>query len=470
MRLRIMGHYALSFFLACLFIVIVNFLYMRSYVYQESDLYHYDESDWISETTKGITMGSDSEITVSQALIEQLERSNIGLQIIDDTLREVYRANPPDGITVTYTPSSLVALYEHKAFTTFVESFQLEGKELTLLLFMDPDLVKRTLYTYDVAQVGAAYNPLWLLGMNLSLLLIISYMYTYSISQPINRMVEHIQALKEGRYEVKAPGKGIYATVEKTLNALGLQLKRAELESAEAETTREEWIMNLSHDIKTPLTSIMGYGELIGDTDYPLSDEERRHYREVIIDKGAYIETLLSDLNLATRLKHHQMPLKRQTVNLIEEIRRTLIDTLNNPKVIDTGHTVEYTYASDQVACDVDRRLFKRVMQNLIQNAFEHNDDPVKVTVHVTTDEVYGVRIVIEDDGKGVKAQELSKIFTRYYRGTHTRHKSEGTGLGLAIAKDIVEAHGGTISAENSPLGGLKIELYLRRSNHEALS
>lgn len=470
MRFRIMGHYALSFFLACLFIVIVNVLYMRSYVYQESDLYDYDESDLLSKITREITLGSDSELMVSPALIEQLERSNIGLQIIDDTLREVYRANPPAGIAATYTPSSLVALYEQKAFTTFVESFQLEDEAMTLLLFMDPEHVKRTLYTYDVAQVGAAYNPLWLLGMNLSLLLIISYMYSYSVSQPINRMVEHISALKEGRYEDEAPGKGIYATVERTLNALGLQLKRAALESAEAEATREEWIMNLSHDIKTPLTSIMGYGEIIGDTEYPITEDERRHYRDVILDKGTYIETLLSDLNLATRLKHHQVPLKLESINLVEVLKSILIDTLNNPKVVESGHTVAYTHALEEAWCDLDHRLFKRVIQNLLQNAFEHNEVPVTVNVHVTAEAMDCVSIVIEDDGKGVDAHELTKIFTRYYRGTHTRHKSEGTGLGLAIAKDIVEAHGGTISAENSPLGGLKIELYLRRSNHEALS
>ncbi len=462
MRFRIMMHYVLSFFLACFFIVVINIFYMRSYVYKEGELYHFDPEPMMTRIGLGITSSDGSSIQITPALKSYLEIESIGVQIVDETLKDIIRFNVPVELPESYTPSELVALYEREDVTTFVETISYGDRNFTVLAYLNPEIISRTLYTYDVAHVGAAYNILWLVGMNAILLMIISYMYTYSITRPIHRVIQRIVSISKGTYDSHDPGKGIYAPVEKAMNHLGEQLRDSQLEREQADATREEWISNLSHDIKTPLTSIMGYGELLGEIDYPLSDSERLHYKEVILSKGAYIEKLLADLNLSIRLKHHQMTLDYQVVNLVDLVKTILIDVLNSPQIVLSEHSMEFTHSHDEIPVEMDFHLFKRAFLNLVHNSFIHNSGAVLVKVNLNASDSEWVTIDIEDNGVGVQEKDLERIFSRYYRGTHTRTTSEGSGLGMAIAKDIIEAHHGMINAEKSTLGGLKITIKLR--------
>lgn len=471
MRLRIMAHYAGSFFIACLVIVIINFFYMRSYVYQEANLYHFTPEETMDLVTQNISLKEEHTFDISPTLAAHLDNEAIGLQLINNQFEEVFRYNDPVGAMHAYSPNTLISLYENNAVTTFVETVLLNDTLYTVLLFYSPEQVKRTLYTSDVKEVSAAYNIYWLLGMNLFVLLMISYIYTYSISRPIHRITHRIVELSKGDYRIHEAGNGIYAVVEKAMNQLGLQLKASKKAHEEAESQREEWISNLSHDIKTPLTSMMGYGELLGDACEELTADARAHYKQVIVEKGAYIETLLDDLNLTTRLKHSNTLLRCERVDLIKEIKRNLIDVLNSPQFVNQEHTVAFTHTDDFVLVELDRQLFKRALLNLVYNSFLHNEAPVSVNVHVDSRDAQWVSIDIDDNGIGVSDQERDQIFTRYYRGTHTQAKSEGSGLGMAIAKDIVNAHKGRIRAEKSPRGGLKITIDLRRiQSNETLS
>ncbi|MGM0523134.1 MAG: sensor histidine kinase [Bacillota bacterium] len=471
MRVRIMMHYAGSFFIACLFIVIINIFYMRSYVYKEADLYHFTPSTTLTQIDQGILHEEGHTFSLTPELAEYLDQTTVGLQLLSPQFKEVLRYNVPINTATVYSPNTIIELYENDAVTTFVETISIGETSYTALLFYHPDQVKRTLYTSDTKKVSAAYNMYWLLGMNVMVLLMISYIYTYSISRPIHRITNRIVLLSEGDYQTKEPGRGIYAVVEKAMNQLSIQLAASRKASEEADAMREEWISNLSHDIKTPLTSMIGYGELLGEACDDMSEEERQHYKEVIVKKGTYIETLLADLNLTTRLKHSDHFLQCETVNLIQEIKSDLIDVLNSPHLLNPDHTVAFTHTHDIVSVKLDKPLFKRALLNLIYNSFVHNEAPVSVNVHVDNRNEHWVTIHIDDNGVGVSDQELDHIFTRYYRGTHTQVKSEGSGLGMAIAKDIVEAHEGRIKAEKSPLGGLKITIHLRRiPSNETLS
>lgn len=463
MRVKLMLHYAGSFFIACLLIVVINVFYMRSYVYKEGELYNFNPAPLISEISNGIDNNPNGQLEINQALQASLIKRGIGVQLLDENLMEVLRFNGPVTLEKAYNPVSLVKLYENEDQTAFFETTEIEGKTYTVVMLLDSGVVKRNQYTYDVKQVGTAYNLYWLIGMNLLLLLMLSYIYTHSISRPIYRMIEGILNLSKGIYQNRMPEKGLYVPVDEALNQLANQLELSRLERAMADATREEWISNLSHDIKTPLTSIMGYGELIGDLDYPLTQEERVHYAQILKDKGTYIKTLLADLNLATRLRHQPKTLKFESVNLITEIKESLIDVLDKSHANYSKHTVAFTYTNEVVVTTVDRHLFKRVLLNLVQNSFSHNHEPVTVNVHVDDGDPQWVHLIVEDDGVGVKEEELSRIFTRYYRGTSTLVQSEGSGLGLAIVSEIVQAHGGQITAQKSPRGGLQIQSTWRK-------
>ncbi|MBU0955795.1 MAG: hypothetical protein KKI09_10235 [Spirochaetes bacterium] len=476
MRLKIMLHYALSFFFTCLFIVIVNILYMRSSVYQDNQLYRYDPQPQLDAITSALDADPGSGIRLAAEYTEYLQKQGGGMQLLDSAMTEVLRAGKlPASVSASYSASRLLELYGAADATTFAGPATINGNDYTILLFLDPSRVRRTLYTFNVAQVSAAYNLLWLVGMNVLLLLLVSFMYTYSISRPVQRITGRILALARGRYEGGDPAKGIYAAVEEAMNQLASQLDASRQERELADAAREEWIANLSHDIKTPLTSMMGYAELLGDSDHSLPPDEQARYRDLILDKGRYIKTLLADLNLATRLKHRQIPLKLEPVNVVEVIKKELIDILNSSAadgsaVVSSRHSIAFTHNRDYAGLQLDRRLFGRALANLVHNAFVHNSEPVALLVHLEAAEDRQIQISIDDNGKGLAPEELPRIFSRYYRGTNTANSSEGSGLGMAIAKDIIEAHGGHISAQLSPRGGLAIHILLRRPDHETVS
>lgn len=459
MRFKLMLHYAGSFFVCCLLIVIINVFYMRSYVDREGDLYKFDSAPLLVEIGAGIFADQNGALGISSELAKSLTDRHIGVQVLDENLAEVLRIGEQEMLEKLYDPVSLIALYESKTTTAFFEAKVYDSKPYTLVMLLDPAAIKRHQYTYDVVQVGSAYNLYWLIGMNLLLLLMLSYVYTHSISRPIYRMIEGILNLSKGIYQNRMPEKGLYVPVDEAMNQLADQLEIAHQERVMADTTREEWISNLSHDIKTPLTSIMGYGELIGDLDYPLTQEERAHYAQVIKDKGTYIKTLLADLNLATRLKHHHQYLKLEPVNMIAEIKMGLIDVLDKSHASYSKHIVAFTYTDDMVMVMLEAHLFKRMLLNLVHNAFVHNDEAITVNVHVDESDAEWVHLTIDDDGVGVKDEDLVRIFNRYYRGTHTQAEDGGSGLGLAIASEIVQAHGGTIKAQKSSRGGLCISI-----------
>lgn len=464
MKVKFTLIFAGSFFAACLFIVSVNVLYMKSSVYADKKLYHYDPSAVVDKIKKEYWL---PEGALSKAGEDFLRGEKMGLQLLDGSFREIYSFRVPIEAQKNYTPSSLVNLYEAEGQIVFVKGLEAQNASYTLILFLNPKDFKRILYTYDVQQVGEAYNLHGLIGMNLVVLLMVSIMYTQGMTRPLQKILSRIMALSRGVYSQIAPESGIYKPVEEALNDLSHELETAKQERLALDQSKEEWILNVSHDIKTPLTSMMGYGELLGDGAYDLSPKEREGFKEIILAKGTYIEKLLEDLNFSMRLKQEILPMAIKSVNLVALIKEDLIDIANVANEDFEKHTLEFTYSKDFLEAQVDRHLLKRVLSNLLYNAYKHNEEAVCVRVHLEEKDATWLELTVEDSGIGVPEESLSKLFSRYYRGTHTKAKSEGSGLGMAIVKDIINAHGGRIKASIGTLGGLKITIDLRRTIDE---
>nr|WP_264760844.1 HAMP domain-containing sensor histidine kinase [Aneurinibacillus migulanus] len=227
---------------------------------------------------------------------------------------------------------------------------------------------------------------------------------------------------------------------------------------------RDEWVTNLSHDIKTPLASIQGYGEVLADPEYDITVDERRKYAEIIVDKTRYMESLLDDLRLTYQLKNHLLPLNKKEGNIVETLREIIIDLLNDPQY--ESHKVEFLPKCEQVFLVFDHGFLTRAFTNLIYNAVIHNSQDTRVQIQVTERET-AVEIIVEDNGRGIEKEEVEKLFTRYYRGTNTNERHQGSGLGMAIAKQIIEAHQGTIEVKSQVGEGTRICILFPRKAKE---
>ncbi|EJL45393.1 histidine kinase [Brevibacillus sp. CF112] len=214
---------------------------------------------------------------------------------------------------------------------------------------------------------------------------------------------------------------------------------------------------NLSRYVVFYDNQVILHSEMLRDPDYHFTLDEIREYAAIIEKKSVYIKEVIEDLNLTTRLRNKELSLQRKTVNMVTLLRSIVIDILNDPKYANCH--IEFAFSEEYIPVEADEILMWRAINNLIYNALVHNDDGVKITVSVEKKE--RVRITIADDGKGIKKEELNRIFDRYYRGTNTGDAHKGSGLGMAIAHDIIKAHQGEIVINSEEGRGTVVKITL---------
>ena len=233
--------------------------------------------------------------------------------------------------------------------------------------------------------------------------------------------------------------------VEKKLNHFKTEAIKNERLARENEQKKDELIVYLAHDIKTPLTSMIGYLSLLSEIkDMP--QEQRNRYIDIALDKSYRLEYLINELFDVARFNSEKIVLEKEEINLnlmLEQIADDFYPTLKemNKKINFTSDEKTILYA------DPDK--LSRVFNNLIKNAVNYSKENTDIDISILNKENQAT-VKITNKGKQIPKEKLDKIFEKFYRLDSSRtSKTGGSGLGLAIAKEIVELHGGRIYAES---------------------
>lgn len=233
--------------------------------------------------------------------------------------------------------------------------------------------------------------------------------------------------------------------VEKKLNHFKTEAIKNERLARENEQKKDELIVYLAHDIKTPLTSMIGYLSLLSEIkDMP--QEQRNRYIDIALDKSYRLEDLINELFDVARFNSEKIVLEKEEINLnlmLEQIADDFYPTLKemNKKINFTSDEKTILYA------DPDK--LSRVFNNLIKNAVNYSKENTDIDISILNKENQAT-VKITNKGKQIPKEKLDKIFEKFYRLDSSRtNKTGGSGLGLAIAKEIVELHGGRIYAES---------------------
>lgn len=233
--------------------------------------------------------------------------------------------------------------------------------------------------------------------------------------------------------------------VEKKLNHFKTEAIKTERLARENEQKKDELIVYLAHDIKTPLTSMIGYLSLLSEIkDMP--QEQRNRYIDIALDKSYRLEDLINELFDVARFNSEKIVLEKEEINLnlmLEQIADDFYPTLKemNKKINFTSDEKTILYA------DPDK--LSRVFNNLIKNAVNYSKENTDIDISILNKENQAT-VKITNKGKQIPKEKLDKIFEKFYRLDSSRtSKTGGSGLGLAIAKEIVELHGGRIYAES---------------------
>ncbi|AWD65297.1 MULTISPECIES: sensor histidine kinase [Priestia] len=256
----------------------------------------------------------------------------------------------------------------------------------------------------------------------------------------------------------------LYSEVITAFYEMAEQLSLAEKERKQLETTREEWMTGISHDLRTPLSTIQGYGHMLESGYYNWNEEELKEIGQTLRDKSEYMVGLVEDFSLAFKLKNNVVALETKKVDVHQLLQHIVLKFVNDRTI----KNVQFSYVPVhlQPFIQADPRWFERMVDNLIFNAIKHNPENTTITI-LTVLKSDHVLITIQDDGIGMDEETQKNLFDRYYRGTNTTEKTEGAGLGMSIAKAICELHKGHIEVKSTPNQGTSITLHIPLSTNQ---
>ena len=268
----------------------------------------------------------------------------------------------------------------------------------------------------------------------------------------IDRIAETMEAIADGdlNASVEVEGDDEFADMAESLNSLAADLKDLMDRERESERTKNELITNVAHDLRTPLTSIIGYLELLSvKTDLP--EAVRKNYIEIAYSKSRRLQQLINELFGFTKLTYGKIAMRVSRIDIVKLLSQLLTEFYPNFREADLSYEFESNVPALMI--NADPNLLARLFDNLINNAIKYGAEGKRVLVRLDSDE-HRVTVRVINYGRVIPAAELPLIFEKFYRVEQSRSsKTGGTGLGLAIAKSICEMHDGTISV-TSDLNG----------------
>ena len=257
-------------------------------------------------------------------------------------------------------------------------------------------------------------------------------------------------------------GKPVDLSVQGELSEIADSVNQASQVLSRQNQARANWISGVSHDIRTPLSMIMGYAQRIAG-DHGASGNIQQE-AEIIRAQSAKIKDLVQDLNLVSQLEYEMQPLHKEPVRLSKLLRSYAADLLNAG--IGGKHSVEVEISSEAetAVIDCDARLISRAIGNLVQNSINHN--PQGCNISLSLDCISeNVSITVADNGVGLSAEKLRELEEKpHYMESTDERLDLRHGLGLLLVMQIVKAHGGTMEIESAPQNGYKTVLTFQKA------
>lgn len=300
-------------------------------------------------------------------------------------------------------------------------------KECNVYFFLE-EVIKpfATDFTLTNIMMGIALFISFILATVMSLFI------SYRISRPLQKISQQAKILASGNYDFIFDESGYLEIIE-----LGKALNEMRNELAKTSRLQRQLISNISHDLRTPLTLIRSYAEMVRDLSYA-NDEKRTAHLNVIIDETDRLTNLVNDILTLSKLESGIKEMEVTSFSLSDLI----IQIINRFEILTQKDSYEFiTSIIDNVIINADRKKIEVAIYNLIANACNYTGDDKKVYINLSIDD--GILVEIKDTGMGISNEDINNIWNRYYRSSDSHKRAQiGTGLGLSIVKEIFDAHG----------------------------
>ena len=292
-----------------------------------------------------------------------------------------------------------------------------------------------------------------LIGAVIALLL--GIFLSRTLTRPIRELTRATHAVSEGDLSQQVPVRS-----NDELGELAKAFNKMSSELSRSVNTRKQMTADIAHELRTPLSLILGHAEAVHDGVLPPSRENF----EIIREEAERLEHLVNDLRILSLADAGELSINPQTVEperLLQEVAAIYQYQTQRKNI-----TLDLDITSPLSNIEVDPGRMTQVLTNILDNALRHTPEGGRILLSAkdTNDQV---ELAIEDSGPGLKAEDIDRIFDRFYRTDSSRQREDGgSGLGLAIARSIVQAHGGQLSAESEEGKGLKVIVRLPQKSH----
>lgn len=348
-----------------------------------------------------------------------------------------------------YTEKEIIYMRGYYNNGLFIEKYQYinnDGIKRTAIiksreLYTNSFFKKMNILTkIDFVVFGIAY---------IILVVIFVFVLRSKFYEPLEKLNKAMELLTEGKRKkpVDYSGPREFVDICDRFNIMVSKLEDSENQRKKLMNDKERMMADISHDLKTPITSIQGYAKALSDG--IIVDEDKDKYIKIIYEKSKKLTELINIFHEYSKLEHPDFNLIFEKVDLSEYLRAYI--ALKYEDIVESGFNIEVDIPEEEMEIKIDKVQLQRVFDNILGNSIKHNEKGTNIYVSLKEkNDIY--EIIIADDGKGISKDIANNIFEAFTVGDESRNSKQGSGLGLAIAKTIVDLHGGTIELQPESL------------------
>ncbi len=443
---KYISKYLLTFFVFALALLLVNIL---AFVLTFSGIVS-KEYGSASPANMLETVAADLAASgISEERSQELERNHIWAMLLNADGKCDWTLFLPEEIPTQYTIQD-VAVFS-KGYLQDYPVFVRDMDNGLLVLGYPKDSFMKLTGNYFPMQAVRIF-PLFVTGI-LAMDILLLFLTYYFSKRKIFKSTEPIMSSIKGL----SAGKPVALSIKGDLSEIANSVNQASQVLSRQNQARANWISGVSHDIRTPLSMIMGYAERIACDNTASGNIQQE--AEIIRAQSAKIKDLVQDLNLVSQLEYEMQPLHKEPVRLSKLLRSYTADLLNTGIPKKYSLEVEILKDTETAVIECDARLISRAINNLVQNSINHNPQGCTISLRLDCSDS-AVSLTVADDGVGLSPEKLRELEEKpHYMESNDERLDLRHGLGLLLVRQIVEAHNGNLQIANILPHGCKITL-----------
>lgn len=392
--------------------------------------------------------------------VKDIELLDGWIEILDTNKNVVYRKGSPKEFISYYSEKEFHDILnsfsdDYKYFTTSTYFIGEDGEEYICLVKIPEEKINIQIgFNNAPYEINKVFFKVIIMALLLFLVLFIINVSLYSrwmtnkITKPLNRIIQGLEKMSIKKYDTRLDfeAESEFADIRDAFNYMVSELQRIETEKNEIEEKKKNMLVDISHDLKTPITTIQGYSKAIVEGMVE-DDNKRDTYLDTIYQKSVKVTNLIDLLFEYVKLDTIDYRLKITSMSLNEFIREVVAGYYE--EIEERGFELDLDISQEKIMYDFDSRQIERVLSNLISNTLKYNPNgtTIFISLRKTIDRI---EIKIADNGVGIPRELRKVIFEPFVMGDESRGSSGGSGLGLAISKKIIEKHDGELVLEEN--------------------